>query len=399
MAFLLLSFAPGARQREIFSYDELCDYRIFILPSMTSERPYFESSARLRDACYPPIAYLAVKALTTDRGQKWRLSPGEVRLVLSLLLAQCIGVILLTGVISRRSVRLAVAASILMSPACVCTVLRGNPSGWAFAFACVFLVWHNSSDATRRVMAAVALGAATSLKVAPCLFGLLYLAEAMSSRRIPWREIAVSALSAVLLTFLPFAFFGGFAAVTQWMSNAGANAAFYAVDNPLWGFAAIANHVIDSREIVLPCVYRFAWATRALAVVLAVVGVFARSGYCRLLCVGAAMAFLTHHDYGGAYLLPAFVAWLHDVGESSSSRSGVRPLLEAVAWFFILTPLQIPNPLFAGSLNAMLQNESLFVLLATSSLCLCGQKISDNPEDQENPERKPEHRFWYNSRK
>ena len=366
MAFVLLSFAPGARQREIFSYDELCDYRIFILPSMTSERPYFESSARLRDACYPPIAYLAVKALSTDRGQKWRLSAGETRLLLSLLLAQCIGVVLLAGMIPRRSVRLAATVAVLMSPACICTILRGNPSGWSFALVCIFLFWYRADDVARRMAAAVALGAATSLKVAPCLFGILYLVEAMSSRRIPWREIAVSALSAVLLTFLPFAFFGGFDAIPQWMSNASANAEFYSVDNPLWGFAAIANHIIDSKEIVLPCVGRFAWATRALAVALAVASVFARSEYRRLFYIGAAMVFMTHHDYGGTYLIPAFVAWLRDAGEAPCEQSGVCLLIEAVAWFLVFTPLQIPNPVFAGSLNAMLQNESLFLLLAVS---------------------------------
>ena len=366
MAFFLLSFVPGARQREIFSYDELCDYRMFVLPSMTSERPYFESSAKLRDACYPPIAYLAVKALSTDRGRKWRLSAGEARLLISLVLAQCIGVVLLSGMIPRRSLRLAATVAVLMSPACICTILRGNPSGWSFALVCVFLFWYRADGVARRMAAAVALGAATSLKVAPCLFGVLYLAEAMQSRRIPWREIAVSALSALLLTFLPFVFFGGLDAIPQWISNASANAGFYSVDNPIWGLAAMANHVIDSKEISLPCIGRFAWATRAIAAMLVVAVVFARTDYRRLLYIGAAMALLTYHDYGGAYLIPAFMAWLCEVKGSHGRCSGVALLLELVAWFFILTPLQIPNPCFSGSLNVMLQNESLFVLLVVS---------------------------------
>ena len=37
--FLLLAF-PAARQSSIFPYDELCDYRMFIRPTMKSERPY-----------------------------------------------------------------------------------------------------------------------------------------------------------------------------------------------------------------------------------------------------------------------------------------------------------------------------------------------------------------------
>ena len=75
--FVLLLFVQGARQEEIFPYDELCDYRMFILPCMMSERPYSVPGIALRDACYPPVAYCAVRALSTDRGEGWRLSSGE----------------------------------------------------------------------------------------------------------------------------------------------------------------------------------------------------------------------------------------------------------------------------------------------------------------------------------
>jgi len=214
-------------------------------------------------------------------------------------------------------------------------------------------------------LAAVALGVATALKLTPCLFGVLYLSEAASrSWRIPWRDVFISALVAIVLVFLPFLFFGGVHDIPNWISNAGANAAFYSVDNPLWGLAAFANHVIDSKEVALPSIGLYALGTRILAAVLVFLALVARNEYLRLLCIGAAMAFLTHHDYGGAYLIPAFVAWLRDV---DGIKKSVYPLLEALAWFVILTPLQIPNPFYVGTLNTMLQNESLFVLLASAA--------------------------------
>ena len=204
----------------------------------------------------------------------------------------------------------------------------------------------------------------TSLKVAPCLFGVLYLADAVSRRRMPWAEVAVSAASVLVLVFVPFLFFGGVGEIPQWLANAAASAEFYSSDNPLWGFAALANHIIDLKELALPCIGRFALATRILAAALAVAAVFVRGDCRRLLFIGAAMAFLTHHDYGGAYLLPAFVAWLCDEREG---RSGVAALLEAAAWFLILTPMQIPNPCFSGSLNGMLQNEALLLLAVSGA--------------------------------
>ena len=75
------------------------------------------------------------------------------------------------------------------------------------------------------------------------------------------------------------------------------------------------------------------------------------------------MAFLTHHDYGGAYLLPAFFAWFCEREQVPSSA--VCRLLEAIAWFLIVTPLQFPS-IGEGTLNSALQGESLFLLLMLS---------------------------------
>ena len=362
--FAVLSFVPGTRQGAIFPYDELCDYRMFMLPTMESKVHYEPTAAKARDACYPPIAYIAARALVKDQGRKWSLSCGEKRLVVSIFAMQLLGAVLLVCGLPGFWTRLATAVVIIMSPACICSVLRGNPSGWAFALACVFLCWYESESRAKRIAAALALGAATALKITPCIFGLLYIADAASgTRRIPWREILVAALSAVILIFVPFLFFGGIDSIPQWISNAFANARFYSVDEPLWGLAALANRVLYSKDVTHSCIRNFAVATRLIAAALVALSVFARSYYVRLLFVGAAMAFLTHHDYGGAYLIPAFVAWLCD---KRSECSGVKSLLESVAWFMILAPLQIPNPFFDGSLNAMLQNESLFMLLVLS---------------------------------
>ena len=206
--FVSLLFVRGARQNEIFVYDELCDYRMFIQPCMTSERPYLAPTVRLRDACYPPIAYCMVKALSTDKGRGWLFSQGEFRLLLSLFLAQGLGVVLLARKIAQRNGRLFAVVAILMSPACICTLLRGNTSGWAFALVCLFLFWYKSDSSTKRIVAATALGVATSLKLTPCLFGVLYLPDTLGApSRIPWREIGVGALTAILLVFLPFFYF------------------------------------------------------------------------------------------------------------------------------------------------------------------------------------------------
>ena len=362
LLFSVLCFVPGSRQREIFPCEELCDYRMFICPTINSETAYEPDGVDGRDACYPPIAYLLVKALSSGCGEKWDLTAGEIRLVVSIFLFQCIGVFMLVRCMRSPTMRMFAAFVAIMSPACICPLLRGNPSGWAFALVCLFLRWYRSESRLKRFVAALSLGAATALKISPCIFGVLYL-EGLSKgrRKLPVAEIATSACAAVLLVLVPFAFYSGAEAIPKWLANAVANAAYYSTAEPTWGFVAIANHLIDTNGAELACAKWLAGATRVFAAVLVVLAVLARKTRYRLLFLGAAMAFLTHHDYGGAYLIPAFFAWLDDC---EVPCSGVCLLLETTGWFFLLTPLQFPNPCHeAWSMNVMLQCEFLFVLL------------------------------------
>ena len=137
--FVALLLVPAARQGEIFPYDEFCDYRMFMLPTMESDAPYRPTAIKARDACYPPIAYIATGALVNDRGKKWSLSCGEKWLFISIFGMQLFGAFLLVHGLPGFGTRLAAVLAIIMSPACICTLLRGNPSGWAFAFVCIFL--------------------------------------------------------------------------------------------------------------------------------------------------------------------------------------------------------------------------------------------------------------------
>lgn len=375
MLFVGLSFVPRAGQGGLFPYDELCDYRMFILPTMQSRRPYEPEGIHAHDACYPPIAYCAVRALVSDRGEKWKLTGGEMQFLASIFVMQALAALLLVRRFQNKSLRVAMACVIIMSPSCICSVLRGNPSGWAFALVCAFLAWYRSENRLLRVIAAVALGMATALKIAPCLFGVLYLSDVFRKpRRIPVLEILLAGSSAVLLVFVPFFFWGGTDSIAQWMANARANAAFYSVRCPIWGFVGFANHFVDSSELVLPSAVWFAAATRIFSGVLVVMSLLVRRTYLKLLFVGAALAFTTHHDYGGAYLLPAFIAWLDASETVQGGVSGLGLLLEAVAWTVVVTPLQVPNPCRPGTMNALLQNEFLFVLLISAFVRIIAQR-------------------------
>lgn len=362
LAFVVLFlFFPLSKQRAICATVPYCDYRCLQLPCITSPSPYSPTDASARDACYPAIANLFVRSLTTDKGIGWNPSYGEVRFLVSLFLAQLVAVVMLSRWLQGN--RWLTVVAVMLSPALLSSLYRANPSGWSFALVGIFVCWYDSVTPTKRVAAAAALGLATALKLTPCIWGVLYIAEApLCPREWRWREIFVASCSALVLVFLPFAFFGGFASIPDFLGNAMAQAQYYSKDNPMWGFVDLVNRF--SEVYAIPgAVDIAAWMTRLLSVVLVVSSCFAVEKYKKLLFLGSAMAFLVYHDYGGAYLIPAFFAWITN---KHSEHSRLVIMMEAVAWFLMLTPFQIPDFSSPYSINQALQNESLFLLLVVS---------------------------------
>lgn len=389
LAFFGLKWhSPEGTQREMFRYAELCDSRFFIQRCIAEEEPYRPKTMWARDACYPALAYCLIRPMAkmSERERKsasgrhgdhtW----GEICYVGTLAAVFVLGLwIFLGDGVTREDgllacqaqygPRLLMALALLLTPACLTALLRGNPSAWAAGLVFVFLAWHESSCAWRRVVAAMALGAAVALKLSPALFGCFYLVECLTRPRAwPWRDILLSAGTAVLLLIVPFFFFGGIGSLPDWFANALENSRHYVSHEPLWGFVHILNRlesVPDAWHVALAVA-----ATRILAVMCIVLFFCTSSRYRRLFFVGAAMALMTHHDYGAAYMLPSFLIWAYEKKEELGTFGRVGHLLEGGAWFILLTPLQIPNLLGAGSLNGAFQNEAHLVLLmlATGSV-------------------------------
>ena len=123
LLFIVLSFVPATRQGCLFPHAPLCDYRTFILPTINRASPYRPDKRNARDACYPPSAYCAIKALSSDKGGGWRLTQGQVRLLASIFVMQLLGALLLVGKMPDAKVRAVAVFAIMMSPACICSGL------------------------------------------------------------------------------------------------------------------------------------------------------------------------------------------------------------------------------------------------------------------------------------
>jgi len=380
LLFLALLYGvENSRQNEVFPYRPFCDYRSFMLPCMTSERPYHPNGAERRDACYPAVVYAVVSRLSTNKGETWKPIKREWLYFSSIVLLELVGLAFLL-VTTPDGLRLPVAASLICSPALLSSVLRGNPSGWAFALVCIFLFGYKKNAAPWRYAAAAALGGAVAIKLTPVLFGLLYLCGRADKPRLwPWKDILTAASVALLLTFVPFIFYGGPETVSTWLENAFANSRFYSVYEPIWGFTALLNALDPTGDVprLTACAVIL---TKIAMLTAAAAALFARTRYLQLMLVGIAMTFAVHHDYGAAYLLPAFVAWLSDGYPEGYAESRIANVIEGIAWFMILTPLQIPCA-GEGTMNFVLQGEALLLLAAsTATRYIRGERRERRPE-------------------
>ena len=328
--FLTAKPGPDCFAPRLSTGADICDYRAFIKYCLIEEQPYRPRIIEAHDACYPPIAYCLVGFFPAT-------STGRNAYVSALVAGLLAGFLVFLFQRSRRGALACLGATLVTVPF-VSGPLRGNPSAWAAGALFVHLAWFDAASRWKRVVAAVALGFAASLKITPVVYGLLYLrGKLLDPRAWPRREIILSALAFLLFFAIPFLFFGGPGEVGAWFQNALGNSRYY------------------SREAtvgILPFVALFAspvppWAleltvhlTHGLAALLCLAACFQRQFHSALTLLGCAMMLLCHHDYGLVYLLPAFACW---VSESCSSSevgwSGTAVLIvESALWLLCLEP-------------------------------------------------------------
>ena len=317
------SFTP-----RLLSAFDVCDYRVFIKRCLVEPRPYCPITIPARDACYPAIAYCLVKCFPIT-------SRGETIYVSTLFIGLFAGFVFFL-LQRRQKHKLLCIGAILLTVPFACGPLRGNTTAWATAATFVFLAWFDAEEKWKRIIAAVALGFAASLKLTPAIYGLLYLrGQLLKPKQWPFMEIVLSAASFAALFVVPFYFFGGISEIGHWFQNALANSAHYSREAD-FGITPIA------------CLFSFclpyaAWGwsvnlTNAMALLFCVASLFARRFYHALLLLGVAMAFLCHFDYGLTYLLPVFALWIGETCSYGVSRKiGITIVLaEALLWFLLL---------------------------------------------------------------
>lgn len=188
---------------------------------------YAEDFSSLYDtsvhACFPPLIYLLyglfgrilpenaiVMFHSGETSAYARLLYVVYCVILTVLLFYSIHKLLKKSV----EISLWLTLTVLLSNTFIFAVLeRGNSA----LIVCIFLLraleLKDHDNAWCRENALIYIAAASAIKIYPAVFGLLYLFEKR------WKEAARLVLYGILLFFLPFAAFGGWNALMQFMEN------------------------------------------------------------------------------------------------------------------------------------------------------------------------------------
>lgn len=236
----------------------------------------------------------------------------------------------------------------------------GNPIVYAAAGVVLWMAWRNDQSPRKRACAAVALAVAVVLKIAPVVFAFDYLFR----RERDWKGMAWFVGACLILFFMPWIAWGGWAGLSSWFSNAAANARHY-VHKGAWGAVPIGRTV----RVLLHQDVSQAWSgigcERVASVVLGsvglVCGLVSRKEYVRLLGLTSALLLIpgNMHFYTGIYLIPICILWTFQQStEERWQRWG-----KMICWFVVFCPMQIPCG--TGCLNHPLANLAFLYLVLT----------------------------------
>ena len=233
---------------------------------------------------------------------------------------------------------------------------RGNLVSISSAATILFLIWYDSDNQWKRVVAVFLLAFASSIKIAPGIFSILLI------RQKDWGRLSLFICAAIILLLCPFMVLGGgWQNVAEFLQNATANTNTYLIHSS-WGLIPIDRVLRAIMGLDVGQCWAHAGVERHLTSLFGICllcgSFFTKNKWEMLTLVTTSMLLIpgNQHFYCAIYLVPATVWFLVD-----NTRSNWRRWVYLVLWVMIYMPLQI-GASRNGTLNRPLANISLLVM-------------------------------------
>lgn len=162
--------SPNGSQRELFSRDVKTFFTDYYVPrGWLKFESWFDDK---ENPCnYPPFGFEFLRLFSPDR------NGAIIFLALSSVLYLVCLFAFARSVGYRRRTAICIVGAIVPSWIFLRTLERGNTIFVAASLTCLFFAWFDSSNKWKRGLAALALGAASAMKIAPSFLGCLYFVE------------------------------------------------------------------------------------------------------------------------------------------------------------------------------------------------------------------------------
>lgn len=221
--FFIVAFFKGPHLLEWITMENnprwvMSDHFRHVVYSQYHENVYNSGN----EAYFPPLAYMFyyfVYRITCDAPVVDVLLDEVPQLPYQMIIFiayTVLSVILLVRAVDGLSVErwkknLLLLCIVLSVPAFAGGIERGNMTVCAVAFLLMAFNWKDSEEPWKREGALLLIAVSAGLKVYPAVFGLLYIREKR------WKEAFRLVIYGVLFFFVPFLFFGGIAAIGQYL--------------------------------------------------------------------------------------------------------------------------------------------------------------------------------------
>ena len=358
--FILLIIQKGGYQLNVVlnGWDLFADF-YNILRYIAERNPYFNEINGVAEKIYFPIAYLILYPFSLFRDYS-NMSLYEVQtdaisnlsLVIFISFEILLFFIYLNKMNKQDKYSNLIIILIFFSSIILVSIERANLAFLTSSFVVIFLIYYKSDNKIERLIALIALGLASALKIYPVLLGFLLLHE----RR--YKDILIGSLITLFLIFLPFLFFeNGFNNIPQLIGNLKlwkvkcnvTSDGRFGLSHLLYVFTKNSSNIfvntinlITYLLILISIVYSFFikeyWKKILLLTLITIQ--FPRTGYyCGGNIFPAIILFLSKEDYRKAdisYLI-LFSLYLMPLQIPYISNFIIGSIVSIILWFIILT--------------------------------------------------------------
>jgi hypothetical protein len=339
---------PMGVQRNIFfaGLNDLFADFFNVLRYVSERDPYFNTINGYGEKIYLPLTYLIIYPFsrldnfnTMTLQQAWTSKIGIMSVFCFTAVSVFLLFLALNQIRKRYDTPFYIFIGLFFSYVFAFSVERGNSIILSAAFVSLYLLYYDSDDNNKRIIATICLALAAVLKIYPVLLGFLYLEQKQ------YKDIFLSAIITLLLCFIPFVFFrGGFSNIFQLIDNVRSNSESYNFDHLYPRFSL--SHLVYYALILLGLADKMVLSLSNVAYyVIILVSIFSiccslltKNRWEKITLLILVLIYLPVNSalYCGLYLFPVIILFFATIKD----RSGVFNGFILIVFIILLNPFQ-----------------------------------------------------------